>query len=92
MLFKYESDNLNLIKVNIFHEKGKCRHLAIFRREADYSVLMVLTVGEAVKGWLEKISIISTRRIKIQNESFFYYLKDVKAFLKEKNKPEFELY
>ena len=56
MLFKYESDNLNLIKVNIFHEKGKCRHLAIFRREADYSVLMVLTVGEAVKGWLEKIS------------------------------------
>lgn len=34
------------MQVNNFDEKGKCRHLAIFRREADYSILIVLTVGE----------------------------------------------
>ena len=36
----------HLMQVNNFDEKSKCRHLAIFRREADYSILIVLTVGE----------------------------------------------
>jgi hypothetical protein len=34
------------LKVKTHIENDQCRHMAIFRREADYTIMIVLTVGE----------------------------------------------